>query len=184
MEIRITTLRTIVIILVTHLLTNQNSSVCIEPRNIGNLAMHNTNHLYKKVLGTAQPTTSIIFLQADVLGFAPVILSCKCSTLAGIFFDRRGRAASSKVANNSSYLSLPLQLFANKGYRIQSLLLFNTELGERELDSYLSEGYFHISEFNELEWNSISTLRFLIPTRYTLHQTHTSKGDMNWKQQN
>lgn len=37
------------------------------------------------------------------------------------------------------------------------------------MGSYISQGYLYLSKCHKLDWNSISVLQFLIPSRYPLH---------------
>lgn len=63
----------------------ESPSAYIDPRNIGNLAMHNMNHLHKQTLGATQQPPWPYFLQVDILGFVPAIPYCIHSTPSVVF---------------------------------------------------------------------------------------------------
>lgn len=99
----------------------ENLSFYIELRNIGNVAMLDTNHLHKQILGTTQPTTATIFFasrHSRVCTGHPLLhmQHTKCC-----LFDQQGWAASSNVSSISSCLSLPLQCI-----KIAKLFMFLT----------------------------------------------------------
>lgn len=47
------------------------------------------------------------------------------------------------------------------------------------MDSYLSQGYLFIGEYNKLYWNSNSAFYFIIPNCYQLHSHPLRNSDIN-----